>query len=158
MEPHALELDEEGIFSMQPDTLALGAPPRRRGRLPETPEQISSFAPDRVPMHWLLEDLAAGARRREELESLIARATPAFARALGHQLALLDLRGEEPRAYLAALVERAPASLRETLRESALETARLRREDRARVDAMEAEPFTPRPFDDAERDALLDTI
>jgi hypothetical protein len=157
MEPHALELDEDGVFSMQPDTLALGAPPRRHGTLPETPEQISSFSPDRVPVHWLLEDLASGARR-DELESLLARATPAFARAIGHQLAMLDLRGEEPRAYLAALVERAPTSVRETLRESALETARLRREDMARVAAIEAEPLVPRPFDDAERDALLDTI
>jgi hypothetical protein len=157
MKPHALELDEDGIFTMQPDVLALGEPPRRHGRLPETPEQISSFSPDRVPMHWLLSDLAAGARR-EELESPIARATPAFAQALGYQLAFLDLRGNEPRAYLAALVERSPASVRETLRESALESARLRREDRAQLAAIEAEPFTPRPVDDAERDALLDTI
>ena len=155
-----IEEDEDGFLYAVPRELAFGASPRRKGRLPAIPSEVSGFHPDVIPRHWLLEDLTRGERRRE-LEEHLGRATPELCRAIGYQLSLLYTRGEDARAYLRALAfERLPMEARAIVHETAWLTALKREAEALRCAALDAraEASKPRPLEEAERNALLEQV
>jgi hypothetical protein len=153
-----IEEDEDGLLYAVPRELELRAPLRRVGRLPATASEVSGWHPQVVPLHWLLDDLARGERRRE-LADHLDRAEPELCRALGYGLSLLATRGEDARAYLHALVfEGSSAQVRTILHPTAWATALEREAEAARCAELDAraERAAPRPIEDAARDALLE--